>query len=266
MKYTLVSLEEALLLRQDLEHYLEAIVKGVQTNTFDNIEPLGSSRRRCGERERAVIWERAQEGSQPLVRYRQGGDDHLLVEYGNEEFNLNYRCRVTALEKALRAKTAPSWLRSGLINTVGCCTTLLLFYDGSKLPRRQLVEHLQALEDKIGDLSSAKVPCRRFRLPISFESKEQDQATARYMETQRPAAPYLPDNLSFVAKNNAFSPEELKNNLLNGELMAVVIGFYSGNTVSLPVDPRQRMSSPKTNPSRARGPPPPVHCIADSMC
>lgn len=32
--------------------------------------------------------------------------------------------------------------------------------------------------------------------------------------------------------------------------MAVVVGFFCGNTVSLPVDPRERMSCPKMNPSR----------------
>lgn len=70
------------------------------------------------------------------------------------------------------------------------------------------------------------------------------------METQRPHAPYLPDNLAFVAKNNAFTPEKLKQIYLNGTFMAVVIGFFCGNTVSLPVDPRERMSCPKANPSR----------------
>ena len=65
-----------------------------------------------------------------------------------------------------------------------------------------------------------------------------------------PQAPYLPDNLEFVAKNNAFTGEQLKHNLLSGTLMTVVVGFFCGNTVSLPVDPRQRMSTPKTNPSR----------------
>jgi biotin carboxyl carrier protein len=70
------------------------------------------------------------------------------------------------------------------------------------------------------------------------------------METTRPHAPYLPSNLDFVAKNNAFSPDQLKHNFLNGTFIAVIMGFFSGNTVSLPVDPRQRMSSPKANPSR----------------
>ena len=104
-------------------------------------------------------------------------------------------CRVTALEKALHSTDAPEWLKRCLVNTVGCCTSITLFYDGSKLQRTKLILYLQDLEDKLGDLSSTKVPCRRFKLPISFESKEQEEATKRYMETQRPHAPYLPSNL-----------------------------------------------------------------------
>lgn len=38
--------------------------------------------------------------------------------------------------------------------------------------------------------------------------------------------------------------------MLHGELMTVVVGFFCGNTVSVPVDPRMRMASPKANPSR----------------
>lgn len=126
----------------------------------------------------------------------------------------------------------------------------MIFYDGLKVPREKLITHLQELEDRLGDLSKVQVPCRRFRLPISFESKEQDEAIARYMETQRPQAPYLPDNLGFVARNNAFTPEHLKSIYLTGTFMAVAVGFLCGNATCLPVDPRNRMSCPKQNPSR----------------
>lgn len=112
------------------------------------------------------------------------------------------------------------------------------------------MSHLQKLEEGFGDLRSTKVPTRIFKLPISFESKLQDEATQRYMTNQRPHAPYLPDNLSFVAKNNAFTAQQLKDIYLTGQFMAVVVGFFCGNTVSLPVDPRQRMNAPKMNPSR----------------
>ena len=136
------------------------------------------------------------------------------------------------------------------MNTVGCCTTLLIYYNGANLPRNELVSYLQKIEEGFGDLRSTKVPTRIFKLPISFESKLQDEATQRYMTNQRPHAPYLPDNLSFVARNNAFTPQQLKEIYLTGQFMAVVVGFFCGNTVSLPVDPRQRMTAPKMNPSR----------------
>ncbi|EMF15998.1 pyruvate carboxylase subunit A [Sphaerulina musiva SO2202] len=250
LRYQRVSLQEALALRQNVTDYIEGISKAIVTGNFDPVQPLRPSFEASGKYGKAVLWERAASGTQPQVRYRQAGDDYVLVEYGNEQFDLNYRCRVTALEKAITAPTAPEWLKSSLVTTVGGCTSLAICYNGASMNREELLTHLQALEDAIGDLSKTKVPCRRFRLPLSFESKEQTEATKRYMETQRPHAPYLPDNLDFVARNNAFTPEQLKHNMLNGDHMAVLVGFFCGNTVSLPVDPRKRMSSPKANPSR----------------
>lgn len=133
---------------------------------------------------------------------------------------------------------------------MGCCTTLLIYYDGFRLPRSDLIAHLKKIESSLGSLRTTKVPTRIFKLPITFESRLQSEATERYMTNQRPHAPYLPDNLAFVARNNAFTPDQLKDIYLTGKFMAVVVGFFCGNTVSLPVDPRQRMSCPKMNPSR----------------
>lgn len=226
LKYERISLEEALSQRQNVTQYLDSIALAVEVGSFDGVVPLNSGFKASGDYSKAVLWERAASDTQPQVRYRQAGDDYLLVEYGNEQFDLNYRCRVTALEKAINAKDAPKWLKQSLVTTVGCCTSITICYDGAKMDREQLMKHLQLLEDEIGDLSKTKVPCRRFKLPLSFESREQTDATTRYMETQRPHAPYLPDNLDFVAKNNAFTAEQLKHNMLNGELMAVVVGFF----------------------------------------
>lgn len=256
MKYQRVNLEQALELRHDLERYLNEVSaacsweKGMKdVKMFKDSSTVDGDETRKG-----IVWQRKAQGAQPTVTYRQGGDDFLLVEYGEESFDLNHRCRVTKLVDLLRSKDAPEWLKSGLANTVECCNSTMLFYNGLELPREKLISHLQALEDQLGDLSSIKVPTRRFKLPISFESKEQDAATLRYMETQRPHAPYLPSNLDFVARNNALEPHELKKLYLTGTFMTVVVGFFCGNTVSLPVDPRQRLSCPKQNPSRVYTP------------
>jgi urea carboxylase len=253
IRYVRVGLDDALKKRKWNDRFLESVEQAIKKGgAFQSVEKLQGAHCdfHAGEIGKAVIWEKAEDASTPQVRYRQGGDDHILVEYGNENFDLNHRCRVTALENAIRSESTPESIRSNLFNTVGCCTSLLLYYDGTKLPRADLIAHLQSIESKLGDLRSMKVPTRVFKLPISFESKLQDEATQRYMTNQRPHAPYLPDNLAFVAKNNALTPQQLKELYLTGQFMAVVVGFFCGNTVSLPVDPRQRITAPKMNPSR----------------
>ena len=130
----------------------------------------------------------------------------------------------------------------------------MLYYNGLKIPQQKLINYLCELEAKLGDLSEAKMPSRRFKLPLTFESKRQAEAIQRYMETQRPYASYLPDNIDFVAKNNAFTREEFENIFLTADLMVVSVGFFTALPLALPVDPRQRMNCPKMNPSRVYTP------------
>lgn len=255
MQYKRVDLEQALELRQSVERYLLQIEEAINDRKGDYggmtiFRTIDRLRNKYHPEQKAVLWQREAQDNQPRVTYRQGGDDHILVEYGEESFDLNHRCRVTALEKLLTSEEAPEWLSKDLINTVSCCNSVTLFYNGLHLPRTKLLAHLQTLEEQLGDLSKIKVPSRLFRLPISFESKAQDQAIQRYTETQRSYAPYLPSNLDFVAQNNALTAQELKKIYLTGQMMVVEVGFFCGNTCSLPVDPRQRLSCPKQNPSR----------------
>lgn len=126
----------------------------------------------------------------------------------------------------------------------------MIHYDGTKIPQQALLSHLVNLEGHLGDLSKAKVPSRRFKLPVVFDNERQAAATRRYMETQRPYAPYLPDNMKFVAENNGLQRKDLENIYLNASFMAVAVGFLCANTVCLPVDPRHRLTAPKQNPSR----------------
>ena len=70
------------------------------------------------------------------------------------------------------------------------------------------------------------------------------------METQRPYASYLPDNMDFVAKNNGIERKDLVEIFLKSRLIAISVGFFAALPLCLPVDPRQRISCPKMNPSR----------------
>ncbi|KAL8683248.1 MAG: hypothetical protein Q9186_000750 [Xanthomendoza sp. 1 TL-2023] len=252
MQYRPVSLKDALAMRKRLNDFIGNIQKAVVDGSgFDNIQPLDYTTLPVSEDiGKAVIHQIEANGSQPKTLYRQGGDDYILVEYGEGSFNLNHRCRVTALTKALRESSGDISFSSGLTNTVGCCNSLLIYYDGLQIPQQSLLDRLTNLETEIGDLSHAKVPSRLFKLPILFGSPRETAAIKRYMETQRPYASYLPDNMDFVAKNNGLEKQDLKNMLLNQRLIAVSVGFFAALPLCLPVDPRQRICCPKMNPSR----------------
>ncbi|KAL9594051.1 MAG: hypothetical protein Q9219_007241 [cf. Caloplaca sp. 3 TL-2023] len=251
MQYRPVSLKDALAMRTRQNDFIEGISKCVDGSSFDQIRVLDYSALPVSEDVgKAVVHSIEATESQPKTTYRQGADDYLLVEYGGGNFDLNHRCRVTALNKALRHSSGDISFSSGLINTVGCCNTLLIYYDGLRISQAALLAHLTHLESDIGDLSRAKVPSRLFRLPILFGSPRETAAIDRYMETQRPYASYLPDNMDFVAKNNGLEKPDLKNILLTSRLIAVSVGFFAALPLCLPVDPRQRICCPKMNPSR----------------
>lgn len=124
---------------------------------------------------------------------------------------------------------------------------LLIYYDGLKIPQAKLIAHLTNLEAQLGDLSRSKVPSRIFKLPITFDSPKETDTIKRYMETQRPYASYLPDNMSFVAKNNGLERKDLEKILLTSKLIAVSVGFFAALPLCLPVDPRERLNCPKVS-------------------
>ncbi|KAL8654478.1 MAG: hypothetical protein Q9210_001481 [Variospora velana] len=251
MQYRRVSLEDALAMRTRVNDFIAGLEESVDGSGFANVTPLDySALPDSNDVGNAVIHLIEANGSQPKTSYRQGGDDYLLVEYGEGNFDLNHRCRVTALTKALRESTDAISFSSGLVNTVGCCNTLLIYYDGLRIPQRELLAHLLRLESAIGDLSRARVPSRLFKLPILFGSRRETAAIDRYMETQRPYASYLPDNMDFVARNNGLEKEDLKRILVTARLIAVSVGFFAALPLCLPVDPRERICCPKMNPSR----------------
>ncbi|KAE8353365.1 urea carboxylase [Aspergillus coremiiformis] len=258
LKYRATSLEDALTARNRMEEFLSEVVKCCyEGGHFGDIAPLADNpppALTAETRSTGVVYQIPEQGNQPLVNYRQAGDDYILIDYGTGSFDLNHRCRVTALKKLLNQSNRDITFSNGLISMVGCGNSLMLYYDGTKIPQKKLVAYLYEIETRLGDLSEAKMPSRLFRLPLVFESQRQKNAIERYMETQRPYASYLPDNMNFVAKNNAFTKEEVESIYLTAVLMVVSVGFFTALPLALPIDPRQRMNCPKMNPSRVYTP------------
>ncbi|CAG8908845.1 unnamed protein product [Penicillium egyptiacum] len=217
-------------------------VSALVASQFDlnTIEPISGSALPestiSGNRGKALVYRTELSESGIHMTFRQGGDEFLLVGFGDGKFNLNHRCQVRALERAFNKSQEPyEDLRRSVYKTTGCCNCLSTFW------------HRQRT---VGYLRNSKVPSRKFRLPICFESPAQEEAVQRYMETQRPHAPYLPSNIDFVAKANGITHDELVDIFLSVEFVAICVGFCCCDTIRLPVDPHYLLICPKQNPSR----------------
>ncbi|KAK5072132.1 hypothetical protein LTR64_004090 [Lithohypha guttulata] len=260
LRFHRISYDDAIAKRQEIENFLDSIEKcckgqaqfgDVSALKYQGLPQSGEN----GGWESAVIHQIKEEANQPLVSYRQGGDDFLLVDYGHGSFDLNYRCRAVTLYKKLREAEGQISFNNGSLNVgMPCGNSLMLHFNSLKVRRPELLEYLIKLESEIGDLSEAKFPGRKYKLPITFKNKAQEESLKRYMETQRPYASYLPDPMAFVAKNNGFSDQQLRDIFVKSSLMVVAIGFFIALPIALPIDPRQRIQCPKMNPSRVHTP------------
>ena len=214
LKFRRVSYQDAIAKRKEVEEHISMIQECCKKGKFDDVFPLKYDglppSTKNGDWGSAIIHQIPEEGNRPLVSYRQGGDDFILIDYGHGAFNLNYRCRSVALYQKLKDMKGDVSFSNGSMHTgMACGNSLMLYFDSMKVSRERLLEILIKLEAELGDLSEAKMPSKKYRLPLTFKSKRQDAAIQRYIETQRPYASYLPDTMEFVAKNNAFTQKQV---------------------------------------------------------
>ncbi|KAL3465684.1 allophanate hydrolase subunit 2-domain-containing protein [Aspergillus heterothallicus] len=260
VKFRRISLESALDIRRRQNVFLDGVAGAVQSGSWDTAitfdsEILGTEATEPGQ---DVLKVNPATESSPQVTYRAGGDDYVLVDYGDGRADVNQKCRATALSRTLEAATGlvSSNRASGgaILNMVGCGNTLAISYDGLALPREQLLSKLLEIEATFGDMRAIKFPNRHFKLPLTFRHKKLEDCVERYMGNQRSLASYLPDPLAYVAENNGMTLGELKEMFLKLELVIIGVGFFMALPQTLSTDPRYRIRCPKMNPSRTYTP------------
>jgi urea carboxylase len=194
----------------------------------------------------AVAFKKPATATHPGMLIRLAGDSYVLVEYGDMVLDIGLRVRIHALELAL-LKTDPI----GLQETAPGVRSLQLRFDPLQLPCPDLVALVNALDDQLGDLSKYTVPTRVFHLPLAWNSSGVIDALARYTQSARSEAPYLPSNIEFVAKNNGVSVAEVEEKVMRASYMCLGLGdVYLGACCAVPTDPRDRLVVPKFNPAR----------------
>ncbi|KAL2818224.1 putative urea amidolyase [Aspergillus cavernicola] len=260
VRFHRVSLDSALECRGKHEMFIHDIATAVSNDCWDAVVPFDSSTvgPEITNPGQDMLFSLEPTATRPKVSYRVGGDDYLLVDYGDSCSNLNHKCRATALSRAFESGSglvsANKETGGAILNMVGCGNSLAIFYDGLALPRQELLKQLLSIEDTLGDMESIKLPNRHFKLPLTFRHKRLNEAIDRYIGNQRSLATYLPDPLSYLAENNGMTLEELKRMFLSLESVIIGVGFFMALPQSLPTDPRYRIRAPKMNPSRTYTP------------
>jgi len=97
-----------------------------------------------------------------------------------------------------------------------------------------------------------KVPSRVVHLPMAFEDSATLDAVARYRQSVRDTAPWLPSNTEFMRRINGLdSVDQVRDILYRTSYMVLGLGdVYLGAPCAVPVDPRHRLLTSKYNPAR----------------
>ncbi|QPG73204.1 urea amidolyase [Brettanomyces nanus] len=212
--------------------------------------------------EKAIIATFKPSSSAPLVTYRQAGDRYVLVEYGDNTMDLNKSYRVHKLIDMVHThKTV------GIVEMSQGVRSVLIEFDGLEIDQTTLIETLVAYEAEVAFSNKWTVPSKIIHLPMAFEDKKTLDAVTRYQETIRSSAPWLPNNVDFIAQVNGIKHKDVQDMLYSARFLVLGLGdVFLGAPCAVPLDPRQRFLGSKYNPSRIYTPPGTVGIGGMYMC
>src|SRR4051812_61616 len=84
-------------------------------------------------------------------------------------------------------------------------SAVMIQFDPNIITQQNLLDLVSELESSIEPTTHIKIPCREIHLPVVFDHPEIAASEKRYMETNRPTAAYLPDNVDYLRTNNGLS-------------------------------------------------------------
>lgn len=179
--------------------------------------------------------------------YRQAGDRYILVEYGENLMDVSLRYRVHQLIERVNRDV------KGVVEMSPGVRSVNIEYDYVEISQSELITKLLQIESYLPQEESWTVLSRVIHLPMVFEDSVTLAAVARYSETIRSEAPWLPNNIDFITSTNALSSrDEVRNLMYTASFMVMGLGdVYLGSPCAVPLDPRHRLLGTKYNPSRS---------------
>lgn len=211
--------------------------------------------------ENPILGEVRVSSNAPKVVYRQAGDRYILVEYGENVLDLNLSYRIHKLIEMVKDNKT-----RGIVEMSQGVRSVLVEFS-SEVTQRQLLQTLISYEKEIVFENKWKVPSRVIKLPMAFEDERTLAAVKRYLETIRAEAPWLPNNVDFVANINGIDRTDVKDMMYTARFLVLGLGdVFLGAPCAVPLDPRHRLLGTKYNPSRTYTPNGTVGIGGNYMC
>ncbi len=240
LRFRPMSFEEARELEDAVDEQINtlkpvaAAQKALQPATADNI----------GE---CILLDLPAERDTPRRVIRQAGDGYVLIEYGENVLDLALRMRVHALMADLDSDSIP-----GILECSPGVRSLQIRYEPKQISQSDLVKRLSQRENRLPGPHDIRVPSRILHLPMAFEDSATLDAVAKYRQSVRDTAPWLPSNTEFMRRINGLPDiESVRQTIYDASYMVLGLGdVYLGAPCAVPLDPRHRLLTSKYNPAR----------------
>jgi urea carboxylase len=195
----------------------------------------------------AILATLPETASRPAVAYRMAGDKYLLVEYGPLVLDLGLRVRVHSLMAWLRAHPV-----DGVLELSPGVRSLQIHFDSRRLRLGALLSALERAEEALPAARDVEIPSRVVHLPLAFDASSTATAIAKYRQSVRDEAPWLPSNVEFIRRINGLSSiDDVGQTIFSASYLVLGLGdVYLGAPCAVPVDPRHRLVTTKYNPAR----------------
>jgi len=209
-------------------------------------KPRQSAPMRGGSND-AIVATLPESQDRPTVVYRLAGDKYLLVEYGPLVLDLGLRFRVHSLMQWLREHPL-----DGILELSPGVRSLQIHFDGRRLRLEALLATLERAEAALPSARDVEIPSRVLRMPLAFDASSTASAIAKYRQSVRDEAPWLPSNIEFIRRINGLANvDEVRSTIFSASYLVLGLGdVYLGAPCAVPVDPRHRLMTTKYNPAR----------------
>lgn len=195
------------------------------------------------------------------IRIALAGDEFLILELGEMRLDLSIRLQVEMWEREMKARNIPGidYFTAGIRSST-------VRFDSAVIQAEEVARVMLDVARTLKDVRDIELPITIHKMPVVVDDPWTREATEYYMRTARKEAVYLPNNGSYVSKNNGRPGSGVRDAILKTPWLVIAKGFFlmlplvfvssthMARAEFQPLDPRQRLLAQKYNPSRTKTP------------